>query len=101
MAEQIDIQALQVRERIAVATAAAMFAAGVILVTVILPAEYGVDPAGTGRLFGLLEMAQAEGVATAGGAVNTAAVLEPMLPGANTMQSRARASSTPGRPRAG
>jgi hypothetical protein len=86
MAEQIDIQALQARERIAVATAAAMFVAGVILVTVILPAEYGVDPAGTGRLFGLVQMAQAEGVTTEAAVVSTAAVLEPTRPGANTMQ---------------
>jgi hypothetical protein len=60
-----------------------MFAAGVILVTVILPAEYGVDPAGTGRLFGLLQMAQAAEVtpAATGGAPAT---LEPTRLGANT-----------------
>lgn len=88
MSDQIDVQALLLRERIALATAAAMFVAGVILVTVILPAEYGVDPAGTGRLFGLLQIAQAEGVtpATTGGAPTT---LEPTRPGANTSREAA------------
>ena len=47
-----DVQAMQLRERIALATAAAMFVAGVILVTAILPAEYGVDPVGTGKMLG-------------------------------------------------
>lgn len=82
MTDQIDVQALLLRERIALATAAAMFVAGVLLVTVILPAEYGVDPAGTGRLFGLLQIAQAEEaapVATGGGTT-----LEPTRAGANT-----------------
>src|SRR5215208_281248 len=38
------------------ATATALLAAGVLLVAVVLPAEYGVDPIGTGRWFGLMEM---------------------------------------------
>ena len=83
--EQIDIQAMQTRERIALATAAAMFVAGVILMTVILPAEYGVDPMGTGRLLGLTQIAQAESApaAEATGAVSS---LEPVRPDANTAQ---------------
>ena len=34
-------------------TAIALTVAGAILVTVVLPAEYGVDPLGTGRRLGL------------------------------------------------
>ena len=85
MAEQIDIQTLQLRERIAVAAAAAMFVAGVILITVILPAEYGVDPTGTGRLFGLLQMGQAQ-AATPQAVAAGGSALEPTRPGANTAQ---------------
>jgi hypothetical protein len=45
-----------VRERIAVAAGAAILAAGLILVTIVLPAEYGVDPLGTGARLGLLDL---------------------------------------------
>lgn len=37
-------------------TAIAIFVAAVLLVTVVLPAEYGVDPTRVGRLLGLTEM---------------------------------------------
>jgi hypothetical protein len=74
----------QVRERIAFATAAAMFVAGVILVTIILPAEYGVDPVGTGRWFGLTQIAQAAGSTVETAATGTA--LTPVRPDANTPQ---------------
>jgi len=36
----------------------AAIAAGIILVTSILPAEYGIDPTGVGRALGLVEMAE-------------------------------------------
>jgi hypothetical protein len=39
-------------------TAIALVAAVVILVTVVLPAEYAIDPTGIGRLLGLTEMGQ-------------------------------------------
>lgn len=39
--------------RLSLAAAAALLVAGILLVTVVLPAEYGVDPLGTGRLLGL------------------------------------------------
>lgn len=39
-------------------TAIAIVAAGVILVTAVLPAEYGIDPTGAGRLLGLTEMGE-------------------------------------------
>ena len=41
------------------ATAAALVVAAAILVTVVLPAEYGIDPLGTGRALGLGELAGA------------------------------------------
>jgi hypothetical protein len=66
-----------------------MFVAGVILVTVILPAEYGVDPVGTGRWFGLTQIAQAAGTTVA--TTETAAgsgELEPVRPGAHTPQTQ-------------
>lgn len=45
-----------VRERIAIAAGAALLVAGLILVTIVLPAEYGADPLGTGARLGLLEL---------------------------------------------
>ena len=38
------------------ATAGALLAAVVVLVTAVLPAEYGIDPLGTGRALGLLNL---------------------------------------------
>ena len=40
-------------ERLALASGAALLAAGLILVLVVLPAEYGVDPLGVGRMLGM------------------------------------------------
>jgi hypothetical protein len=77
MADQTEVQALKQRERIAVATAAALFVAGIVLVTAVLPAEYGVDPVGTGKAFGLTQIAEA----AAAESLTPAA-----LPGANTPQ---------------
>ena len=77
------------RARIALAAAAAMLVAGVLLMTAILPAEYGVDPLGTGRALGLTSLAQANAPAAAASAAGEAASpesLEPVRPGANTPQ---------------
>lgn len=41
------------RRRLAAATAAALLVASVLLVAVVMPAEYGIDPLGTGELLGL------------------------------------------------
>src|SRR4029453_1105727 len=38
---------------LAIATGTALLTAGMILVTIVLPAEYGIDPLGTGRALGL------------------------------------------------
>lgn len=58
---------------LACTTAIALAVAGVLLVTIVLPAEYAVDPIGTGRLLGLTEiaaptMASADEVKPAAGA---------------------------------
>jgi hypothetical protein len=49
---------------LAKATAGAAAAAALILVTAVLPAEYGVDPLGTGKLLGLTAMVAPPVVAT-------------------------------------
>jgi len=49
-------QSLEAKQRLAAAAGAALLGAGLVLVMFILPAEYGVDPLGTGRWFGLTEL---------------------------------------------
>jgi hypothetical protein len=66
-------------ERLAIAAGAAILVAGLLLVTVILPAEYAVDPLGTGARLGLLQLGEtgkqvealdaAAGAGTGGGAI--------------------------------
>lgn len=46
--------------QLAKATAIAVAGAGILLVTTILPAEYGIDPTGIGRLLGLTPMGEAK-----------------------------------------
>jgi len=47
---------VEAKQRLAVAAGTALLGAGLILVMFVLPAEYGVDPIGTGRWFGLTEL---------------------------------------------
>jgi hypothetical protein len=49
-------QIIDVRHRIAVGAGAALLAAGLILVMFVLPAEYAIDPLGTGARLGLLDL---------------------------------------------
>ena len=44
------------RERLAVAAGTAILVAGLLLVTIVLPSEYAVDPLGTGARLGLLDL---------------------------------------------
>jgi hypothetical protein len=44
--------------RLAKATAISILVAGFLLVTTVLPAEYGMDPLGTGRALGLAKLSQ-------------------------------------------
>jgi hypothetical protein len=79
------------RARIALAAAAAILLAGVVLMAAILPAEYGVDPLGTGKALGLTSLAQANepeagGAAAGGEAAASPESLEPVRPGANNLQ---------------
>ena len=48
----------EIRHRLALAFGAALLVAGLLLVTVILPAEYAVDPLGTGAKLGLLQLGE-------------------------------------------
>jgi hypothetical protein len=65
------------RNRLAVAAGAAILAAGLILVMFILPAEFGVDPLGTGARTGLLDLGitgqQVEALEQAAAAAGTGA----------------------------
>jgi hypothetical protein len=47
---------VEARHRLAIAAGAALLAAGLILVMFVLPAEYAVDPLGTGARLGLLDL---------------------------------------------
>jgi len=73
--------AVEARHRIAAAGGAALLVAGLVLVAFVLPAEFAVDPLGTGARFGLLELgetgqqvAQLEAGAAAGEAAQAAVI---------------------------
>jgi len=53
-----EAPATEVRQRIALALGAAILVAGLILVMFILPAEFAVDPVGTGARLGLLPLGE-------------------------------------------
>ena len=55
LASELD-QSVVDKQRLAVAAGAALLGAGLILVMFVLPAEYGVDPLGTGAWAGLTEL---------------------------------------------
>ena len=50
-------------KKLALATVFAVVVAAVILVVAVLPAEYGVDPLGAGKLLGLTQLAEEGGAA--------------------------------------
>jgi hypothetical protein len=62
-AEPTTAQPIPSGRSLARASFAALFVAGLVLVTAVLPAEYGIDPLGTGRLLGLNNLFAAEGAA--------------------------------------
>ncbi len=78
-----DQQLTDARHRIAVAAGAALLVAGIVLVTCVLPAEFAVDPLGTGARFGLLDLGitgqQVEALEATGasGGAGEAAILTP------------------------
>lgn len=65
--------------RLAAATALAAAVAGVILVTVVMPAEFGVDPTGLGARLGLDVLAKTPDTETIAGAVVTPPTATPAL----------------------
>jgi hypothetical protein len=73
----------EARHRLAVAAGAALLAAGLILVMFVLPAEFGVDPLGTGARVGLLDLGltgqqvQALEQAAANGAAGQGVIVAP------------------------
>jgi hypothetical protein len=91
MIEQKDIAPVEPPSmaKIATATVVAFIVAVVILAVAILPAEYGIDPLGTGKVLGLADLAKASaqpaipaGIADA----TIAPVLEPSTNGAPTVK---------------
>ena len=56
---QIEAPPVASAAKIALATVVALIVGVVILVTAVLPAEYGIDPLGTGKALGLLDLAAA------------------------------------------
>lgn len=63
--------------RIALATAVALLVAALVLVVAVLPAEYGLDPLGTGKALGLLDLYQ-EAAEPAAPAANETPTSPPM-----------------------
>ena len=78
-----DSQVIEARHLIEVAAGAALLVAGIVLVMFILPAEFAVDPVGTGARLGLLDLGitgqQVEALETASatGGAGTATILAP------------------------
>lgn len=60
-------------------TVLALMVAVVILLTIILPAEYALDPTGAGRLLGLLEMGEIKTQLAEEAAADKLAVAEPVV----------------------
>jgi len=53
-----DISELPTSRQLIRSTLIALVGAGALLVTVVLPSEYGIDPTGAGRILGLTEMSE-------------------------------------------
>ncbi len=65
--------------KILAATVVALLVATVLLVTAILPAEYGIDPLGTGKMLGLTDLAAAGNLPAAAPGGDGAPVISPVL----------------------
>ena len=72
----------EIRQRIALAGGAALLVAGLVLVMFVLPAEFAVDPLGTGARFGMLplgvigqQVGALEAAAASGGGGQNAAII--------------------------
>ena len=75
---------IEARHRILIAGGAALLAAGLILVMFVLPAEYAVDPLGTGARVGLLDLGvvgqQVEALSNSAAAAGTAGEVPIVVP---------------------
>src|SRR5262249_42760509 len=60
----LPVSVMPSRARIAAATGISFVIALVLLSAIVLPAEYGIDPLGTGRPLGLLDLFSAQNAAT-------------------------------------
>ena len=65
---------IEAREKIAVAAGFALLVATVVLLTAVLPAEYGLDPFGTGEKLGLTALAEAADAAGQATIISSGAV---------------------------
>ena len=67
---------IELRRRLAIVAGVALLAAGLVLVLLVLPAEYALDPLGTGKKLGLLPLGvtgqQVDALNAAGAASRTA-----------------------------
>ena len=76
----LQLDEIPSRRKLAITTAVALAVAAALLVTVVLPAEYGIDPMGTGRALGLTALSApsptSEEVAQAPAAVTLAPVVK-------------------------
>ena len=74
------------RKGIAVAAVAAVIVAALVLVVAILPAEFGIDPLGTGRALGLIDLVEpsaepAAGAPSAPAPITDSAIMPVLEPG--------------------
>ena len=76
-----ELPALPSRRKVLVATGLALVSAAALLFGAILPAEYGIDPLGTGERFGLLALGQAQPITAAAGEYRVDRVELPLYPG--------------------
>ena len=74
------------------ATAIAIIAAGAILVTVVLPSEYAIDPTGIGRQLGLTQMGEIKAQLAEEAAANAAAGAAPAAPVSQTAPAKVAAA---------
>lgn len=76
-----DPPTLPSRRKVFIAVVVALLTATALLFGVILPAEYGVDPLGTGELLGLLALGQARPIVSEEGEYRVDQVELPLYPG--------------------
>ena len=76
------------------ATGIAAFSAGAILVAVVWPSEYGIDPTGAGRVFGLTEMGEIKQQLALEAAADAASAQTASIPAADPQMAASEPAST-------